>query len=469
MLEGGSNDWSIVLQFCFLLGLLGISLAIKANIRFFKKHLVPTALFGGFIGLVLGPDLLGWIPFDKNMLAEMVYHFTAIGFIALALKKRKKKTSENITNTGFAIVNTYILQAILGLGVTLLLAATFLPGLFPNLGVLLPLSFGQGPGQAGNIGRVFENLEPTAKALPGGISIGLSMAAFGFLWAIIGGIPFMNILRRKYRKEKYTGGESVSTTDPDIQDHTSNVPRTIYLDDLSIQVILIGVCYLLTFLLLKGLEALLGAESTLMKLFWGFQFLFGTLIAIGMRLVMDFLNKKNVTRVHIVDNYLLQRTSSVAFDIMIVAAVCAIKFEELWVYIVPVLIVTTLGGIFTMIYSAKMAEWLYKDEKLEHAVALYGMWAGTVVTGMALLKEVDPMGKSSVPESLVLGSGFAAIIGIPLMMVLDIPLTAWLQDKPWLYIVTYAIFVAYSALCITGIVLSKRFYAKRRIKKAENS
>ena len=461
----GFISWDTALQFAFILVLLGISLIIKANLKFFKKHLVPTALLGGLIGLIIGPEVAGWVPFDTEILQTLVYHFTAIGFIALALKRRKKKSSENITNTGFAIVNTYIWQAVLGLGITLLLAATFIPDLFPPLGVLLPLSYGQGPGQANNIGMTLQNLVPTSKALSDGSNIGLSLATFGFVWAIIGGIPFMNILRRKYNKNKQIGTEITSDIDPDIQEHTANVPKSIYLDDLTIQAVLIGICYLLTYLLLLGIQAILGSESTLMKLFWGFQFLFGTLIAIGIRIIMDFLNKKNITRVHYVDNYLLQRISSVSFDIMIVAAVAAISLSVLARYIVPILILTTLGGIFTMIYSAKMSKWMYKEDAFEHAVALYGMWTGTVVTGMALLKEVDPLGKTSVPESLVLGSGFAAVIGVPLMMVLDIPISAWVNDKPGLYIVTFAVFAVYSAICMLGIYFTKRSYAKARIRR----
>ena len=459
-------SWATPLQFAFILVLLGISLVIKANIKFFKKHLIPTALLGGLFGLILGPEVLGWVPLDNITLENMVYHFMAIGFICLALKKRRKKSSENITNTGFAIVNTYIWQAVIGLGITLLLAATLIPDLFPDLGLLLPLSFAQGPGNAFNTGASLESLVPASKALVNGGNIGLSLAAFGFIWAIIGGIPYMNFLRRKYKKQKTTAQDVVTNVDPDIQEHTANVPKTIYLDDLSIQIVLVGVCYLLTYLLLIGLEALLGADSTLMKLFWGFQFLFGTLIAIGMRKIMDFLNNKNITRVHYVDNYLLQRISSVSFDIMIVAAVAAISLTVLAEYIVPILILSTVGGIFTMIYSAKMAKWMYKEEAFEHAVALYGMWTGTVVTGMALLKEVDPLGKTSVPESLVLGSGFAAIIGVPLMMVLDIPISAWVNDKPWLYIVTFVVFALYSVVCMLGIFFTKRSYAKKQAAKS---
>ena len=326
------------------------------------------------------------------------------------------------------------------------------------MGLLLPLSYAQGPGQAFSIGSTFETYEG-AKALANGGNIGLSLATFGYLWAIIGGIPFMNILRRKY-KMKATHDEVTSEVDPDIQSPTAEVPKSAYLDGLTIQAVLIGVCYLLTYLLLLGLEALIG-KGTLTQLFWGFQFLFGTLIAIGMRSIMDLLNKKNITRVHYVDNYLLQRISSTSFDIMIVAAVSAISLSVLGEYIVPLLILSTVGGLFTMFYSARMARWMYKEEKMEHAIALYGMWTGTVVTGMALLKEVDPKGKTSVPQSLVLGSGVGAIIGIPLMMVLSIPISAWVDDKPWLYIVSFAIFVVYSAICFTAIYLNKRLYAKR--------
>ena len=42
----GFISWDTALQFTFILVLLGISLIIKANLKFFKKHLVPTALLG---------------------------------------------------------------------------------------------------------------------------------------------------------------------------------------------------------------------------------------------------------------------------------------------------------------------------------------------------------------------------------------------------------------------------------------
>jgi len=455
--------WGPVVQFAYLMVLLAISLIIKSNIGFFKKHLVPTTLFGGLLGFVIGQVLwpvFGWQPiFDSLMLQNLVYHAMSVGFIAMALKKRPKKNTENITNTGFAIVNTYTLQAIIGLGAMMLIILV-LPQFDSIFGVLLPLSFAQGPGQALSTGTSLEQL-----GMSNGAQAGMALATFGFLWAIIAGIPFMNILRKKYKREKHTAEEVVSEVDPDLNDHTANVPRTLFLDDLTVQIVLIGITFLLTYLLLIGMQAILGKGSTLMTVLWGFQFIWGTLLALLVRMVLNRLQKRNIVKTDYADNYLLQRVASSAFDIMIIASICAISIKTVGQYIVPLLILSTLGGIFTMVYSHKMAKWMYREEQMEHAIAIYGMWTGTIVTGMALLKEVDPTGKSSVPESMVLGSGFAAVIGIPLMMILAIPIKAWAESRPMLFVLTFALFAAYSIFCFLGIFFSKKIHAKRRAKK----
>ena len=227
-------------------------LIIKSNIKFFKKHLIPTTTFrrlanGFVIGQVIWPAL-GWGQvFDSAMLQNLVYHAMSIGFIAMALKKRKKKSTENITNTGFAIVNTYVLQAVLGLGVMMLLVATILPQFDNIFGVMLPLAFAQGPGQALSTGKSLEVL-----GMSNGANAGMALATFGFLWAIIGGIPFMNILRRKYNTKKIKGNIEKADTEPDVHNHTAKVSKTLFMDDLTVQVVLIGAVYLLTYLVLIG-------------------------------------------------------------------------------------------------------------------------------------------------------------------------------------------------------------------------
>src|SRR5699024_8060089 len=143
-----NQSWAMVLDFVLISLLIVIAAVLKARIPLLRKLIVPTSMIAGFIGLITGPELLGWIRFDTDMLGNIVYHFMAIGFIALSLKERDINHSPAILNSGMMIVSTYLVQGLVGLGLFMILATTFYPDFFPGIGLLLPLGFGQGPGQA---------------------------------------------------------------------------------------------------------------------------------------------------------------------------------------------------------------------------------------------------------------------------------------------------------------------------------
>ncbi|MDA3845574.1 MAG: hypothetical protein PF505_03380 [Vallitaleaceae bacterium] len=140
--------WDVLINFTYLTILLGVAMVIKLNFKMYQKHLVPTAIIAGTIGFILGDELLGLLHFDIEVLEMMIYHLMAVGFISLALKDRGKSHNTDNVTTGFMIVNAYIFQAVIGFGVALLLMNFVYPDLFPNVGLLLPLGFAQGPGQA---------------------------------------------------------------------------------------------------------------------------------------------------------------------------------------------------------------------------------------------------------------------------------------------------------------------------------
>jgi len=394
----------------------------------------------------LSPDSLG----------KLVYHLMAIGFIALALKDRKGSRNRDNVNTGFAIVSTYLAQGIIGFIVSLVLAYTIFPNLFPPFGLLLPLGFAQGPGQAYSIGSSWEEI-----GLINGGNIGLSIATIGFLWAIIFGIPLLNYLvRRKKRLGLDIGDQAGKKTINDIgEKHTGTVPKKMFIDNLTVQLVLIGVVYLLTYFTLKGVSILLEPlgtyGSTVANLLWGFHFVVATMIAILVRVILNILKRKNWLHINYPDNYILQRVSAASFDYMIVAAISAISivtFRENWI---PITIITTLGGLFTIIYSIYISKRVYKRYVLEHIVALYGMWTGTITTGIALLREIDPDSKSNVAENIVIGSAVALPLGIPLMFILGLAVTGYSANKPILYLYSLLIFIAYLAVLLF-ILLRRR-------------
>lgn len=455
--------WNMVIQVLLLCVMLGIAVIIKLNVKFLQKHLIPTSMIAGFLGLflsIIGKYVFDVTIFDRDFLGDLIYHLMGVGFIAMALKERKKKKSKAILNTGFAIINTYALQAILGLAVSLILANTLFPDLFPPMGMLLPLSFAQGPGQANNIGKAWETLGFTD-----GGNVGLTLATFGFIWAFLGGIPLLNILvkRRTHTKNKFDGRETeISSIDSEVPaEHTSTIPKSAYVDDFTVQLILIGIVYAVTFALLTFLDRVI-PDKTLTTLFWGFNFLFGTLLAILLKKLLNKLKDKKVVSVSYSDNYLLQKISSGAFDIMITAGIAAISISVLYDYLVPILIITTVGGLFTLFYTVFIANKIYDDEIVENIAGLYGMWTGTITTGVALLREVDPQAKTSVTDNLVLGSGVAAAMAIPLMLILNVAVKGHTEANPMYYYLTFGLLLVYSAIMIVCMAFTNKKYKKEK-------
>ncbi len=451
------NGWGVAIYFSGIAACLAIATILKMRVKLFQKHLMPTAMLAGLIGFAVLQSArygFGWVTEEKlvqiqHELGFLVSHLMAVGFISLALKDRNKKKNKDIVNTGYAIVITYMVQGILGLGISLILVNTFFPDLFPPFGMLLPLGFAQGPGQAVNIGIKWEQA-----GFKSGANISLAVANLGFIWALIGGVPFLNFLLKKVykNKRKYSITEVKDMELEKASQHTITVPKSVHIDDLSIQLLLLGTVYLLTYLFIYGVSRLivpLGTfGETVSDMMWGFNFIIGTVIALGLRSIMDRMRLKRVFKVNYADNYLLQRISAGAFDFMITASLAAVSISVLKDYLVPVLLLTTIGALFTMVYSYYISRRIYKDEQLEHIIALYGMWTGTITTGIALLREIDPYSKTNVPEHLVLGSGFAIFVGFPLMIILGLPLQGFKLNQPIYYFWTFVAMVVMSSIMI---------------------
>jgi len=451
------NDlWVAIIDFTWIALFFVLATVLKSRLGFFRNYIVPTSIIAGFIGLILGPELLNLARFDAERLGSMVYHLMAVGFIAISLKDRERKSKNKDTlNSGIYIVTIYLIQGIIGFGITLILAYTIYPDLFAPLGLLLPLGFGQGPGQAYSIGSQWEAL-----GLVGGGNLGLTIAAFGFLWATIIGVMIVNFLIRK-------GSIKVEDTNVDgdravIVEEMSpdEIPLSDAHDKLTFQIAIIGVIYLITYGTIYAASSYLNTlgtfGETFAQLLWGFHFLVGSIYAIGFRIIFNKLKKKGFAFYNTPNNYLLQRIAGAAFDFMIAASIAAISFYSLKSYWVPILLLTTIGGIVTVFHTYYVAKWIYKNDKLENFLGFYGMGTGTISTGMALLKAVDPKFKTNVPENLVMGSAVAAAFGIPLMLILNIPVVGVVSDKPIMYLYTMLLLIGYLALMYLILFLNVR-------------
>ena len=319
-----STLWNIVIQLGLIAGAILLANYLRARFSFVRKSMMPVAVLAGF--LLLFFKYIGLVRIDGELMEMLVYHGIALGFIAMSLRVPDKDGGNKGDLTGLKsgaiIVSSYLVQGITGLLITLMLGYTFMPKLFKASGLLLPMGYGQGPGQANNVGSTYEAL-----GFAGGRSFGLSIAAAGYLVACVVGVILLNILARKGKIRSSSGEEHK----PDVsffQDQ-DEIPISDSIDKLSVQIAMVLLVYLATFLTSWGLTSWIAAISaglakTLNTLIWGFNFIFGSALAMLLRVLLEAGKKKGLIKRQYQNNYLLNRISGFFFDVMIVAGIASI-------------------------------------------------------------------------------------------------------------------------------------------------
>lgn len=433
--------WNFMIQIGVLAGIMLLANILSRKIRFIRKAMIPTSVLGGFIALLIRS--LNLIPLDGRFLESVTYHTIGIGFIALSLRipeKYNEKERNNLAGlkSGALIVSTYLVQGILGLIISIGLAYTIMPDLFKASGILLPMGYGQGPGQANNVGSTYEQL-----GFVGGQSFGLSIAAAGFICACVVGIIYINIIKRQNKiKTQDIAYVSGSVTVEDFQDK-NEIPISQSVDRLSVQFALVLLIYLATYLVSLGITSLLaqlvpGLAKSLSPIIWGFNFIIGSLLAIGCRLGFDALTKAKVMTRQYPNNYLLSRISGSSFDFMTIAGIASIEFKELKGLWVPFTLMAILGGIVTYYYVKWICKKIYPGYEHEGMVSMYGNLTGTISSGIVLLREIDPEFKTPAANNLLTGSSFAIALGAPMLIFIGLA-----PESELMLFVTLGLLIAY--------------------------
>ena len=380
--------WANIVQIAIVCAILLVSNAIRRKVKFIRNSLMPTAIIGGFLGLGIKYLLMGiadWtdIPgialLTNDFLGVITYHTLALGFIAIGLKEveRNKETGKALgrpIKSGLFIVCNYVLQGIFGLVITIGLSFLF-SELAPYAGVLLPMGYGQGPGQAFNIGTIFEEA-----GFVGGQSYGLMISTLGFVSASVGGIIYLNVMAKRGKlKRKNNEGISESREGGYVE-AANEIPLVESVDKLTIQVALVGVTYLLTWLILTGLTIAIDNSgvnflvNSVKPLLWGLNFIFSIAMAMLVKVVIKRLKKKKLMNRTYTNNYMLNRISGVAFDFMIIASIMAIDIQAVsnWGSIISLVVICVLGAGITMAYDYYVTRRVYKGYEQEAFLVFYG-------------------------------------------------------------------------------------------------
>ena len=419
--------WNFMLQLCIIsVGLLAGNI-VRTKVSFMQKSLIPTALIGGALLLIfkaIYTDLFGWEDLiDKHTMEVITYHALGLGFVALALKNNKvesKSSTMKVIETGTLTASTYIIQGIVGLLVTIPMFY-FGKQIFYAAGLLLPMGYGQGPGQALNFGTIYMDRAAEQGIIFPGKDFGLSIAAMGFVIGCVVGVIYLNILKKK-GKIKISEIQEKQRNRLSDYESENEIPDTESVDKMSIQIGLVLFTYLLVYLFNHTLQSFdLGTfgEKTLMPLMWGFNFLLGTLFGIMIKGIMKSLQRAKIMKREYINNYLLNRISGLFFDVMIVAGTTAIDFREFKGFAMPFLLVCILGAIATFWFIMKVCKHIYPNYVYEGFFSMFGMLTGTASNGMILLREIDPKFETPAANNLVLQSLPAVALGFPVLLLVS--------------------------------------------------
>ena len=413
--------WGLIIQLGLIAGSILLANLLRQKLLFIRKSMMPVAVLAGFLLLAL--RYTGLVRVNLALMEMLVYHGIALGFIAMSLRVPQKRAGEkgNLTGlrSGAVIVSTYLIQGITGLVITILLALTVRPGLFRAAGLLLPMGYGQGPGQANNIGSSYEALGFT-----GGRSFGLAIAAAGYLVACLVGVAILNVLVRKNKVQNVEARKELAP-DVDFFQAEGEIPISDSIDKLSVQLAMVLVVYLITYLaaigLTSGIAALSpGLAATVNTLIWGFNFIIGSAFAILLRVLLDRGKKAGIVLRQYQNNYLLNRLSGFFFDIMIVAGIASINLEDIRGLWLPFLLLAVAGAAVTWFHLRYVCRKVYGDYYYEGLISMYGMLTGTISSGVLLLRELDPNLSTPAANNLITGSSFGIILGAPVLVLVGL-------------------------------------------------
>jgi ESS family glutamate:Na+ symporter len=266
--------------------------------------MIPSSVLGGILLLlvsVIYEEFSGKPMIPTVTLEMLTYHGLGLGFVAMALrnieKKQDKRSRSGAFDSGVTVVSGYLIQAVTGLVISLI--CYYLLRSFWASGLLLPMGYGQGPGQAYNWGHNYEVLY----GFEGGTSFGLTVAAMGFLSASVGGVIYLNRLRRRGVLKESSGFVENEALTAEQLGGKNEIPLAESMDKFTVQLALVFIAYIAAYLFMKAVDLVIEAGvlgnfgfNTVRPLIWGFNFLFGTLFAILEKALLRGLHKKGVIK-----------------------------------------------------------------------------------------------------------------------------------------------------------------------------
>ena len=440
------------------LALLGLFLLIgtllRAKIRLFQRLFLPANVIGGALLLLLGPQALDVLEklgvpdswFDIYNLIPGVLIVPIVAAVPLGLRGMGKSGGSrsfmrNAFPLFFIMLGAAMAQYAIGYLTQTVMKDAF--GLYDVFGAELAIGFVGGHGTAGTLGNLLTEL-----GLPyAGVSQGVATttATFGIVGGVVLGIVLINRAARRGLTTVLADPSSLPESmrvgyekDPARQAPAGRETTTASsIDTYAFHASLIFAACGGAYLCVKYLKQVpvLGSFSA-----WAYGMIVMALIwALLCALKLDFL----------VDSRVKSHITGPLTDFAVIGAIASLPIRAVAGYIVPILVMCVVGFAATL-SVLMLCRRLLRDCWFEQMVASFGMATGVFITGILLLRIVDPDGSTPALSTYSVSYSVMSCVYFALM--------SFLITLPIQYgaAAAFGVTALLTVLCLLGALLSSR-------------
>lgn len=354
-----------------------------------QRLFLPSSLIGGLIALILGQQMLGIVEIPASFSSfsnVLIAPILAALLFGVTINRKKIVGYLDYICVEQAI---YGMQMCLGAGLGAALTVIW-PGLPLGWGSMGVFAFQGGHGNAGAAGQTYTEL-----GIPENLSIGMVLATFGLIVAMLAGMIMVNIGVRK--------GWSKFVKDPQKQpswyyggalpeDKRGPIGLTVT-SSISINHLALQAGWLLTAVFAgRMLIQLVG-------LFWDSVSVLPTVMQgiAGGAIVWNAARLVKLER--FIDVKFIHQMSGFLLEVVVLTAMATLDLELISSFIVPIVVYTLVCSAVTLMIAFGGCKLFCREEWFEKALMAYGVGTGNTATGLALVRAVDPDSQSAAPDN----------------------------------------------------------------------
>lgn len=414
---------AVIKDFAWVGLLLLMGAYLRAKVSILQKLYIPTAVIAGFVGLILGPQVLGavspvcihWSEYMGQYATPLLAMLFCVQFFGLKFDRKVMRQASAVWAIATIVISAQYLFAVP-------FVKAF--GLPDGFAALPQSAFYGGHGIPGVVTGIWKGMgywNPDEA-----FSIGTTFATIGLLYGVVGGIIIINIAARKgWLADGDTVGqlteeERTGYIKPENREKFMiGITKGASIDPMAFHVAIMFALMILSYSLLSFIKWLAANVS----IFASFANLNVMVTALVVSLVAGSIASKTKLG-NIIDKDSLTRCGCTALKFLIASSVASTNLGVVVTYGIPILVISVVLLAFTTLFCLLLAKLWIRTNWFEHGILMLGGYTGVLATGLMLLRIADPDMKTDASVNVVTASPLWTLTSqnlylaiVPMMMV----------------------------------------------------